>query len=124
MYLVPQLNVEPEVDVEVLVVVVVENAVRLPWLEPESLESDPRVINDTVVVNIHEIATVNRCKGPDVNIILPCNHLTSMYGHEKHGGNVDTLDIEELYRMYSCHRECCRLFISVVKFMKVLPDIR
>ena len=38
MYLVPQLNVEPEVDVEVLVVVVVENAVRLPWLEPESLK--------------------------------------------------------------------------------------
>jgi len=87
MYLVPQLDIEPEVDMEVLVVVIVEDAVRLPWLEPESLEGDPRVINDTVVVNIHEIATINR----------------SIYWHKKHGGNVDTLDIEELYRVYGCH---------------------
>ena len=36
---VPVLDVEPEVDVEVLVVVVVEDAVRLPGLPPECLQS-------------------------------------------------------------------------------------
>lgn len=33
-YLVPELDVEPKVDVKVLVVVIMEDAVRLPWLEP------------------------------------------------------------------------------------------
>ena len=43
MYLVPQLDIEPEVDMEVLVVVIVEDAIRLPWLEPESLNKKKRL---------------------------------------------------------------------------------
>ncbi len=37
-YLVPELNVEAKVDVEVLVMVVVEDAVWLPWLKPLALQ--------------------------------------------------------------------------------------
>ena len=43
---------------EVLVVVVVEDAVRLPGLPPESLEGDPGVVNDAVIVNVEEHHTV------------------------------------------------------------------
>ena len=39
---------------EVLVVVVVEDTVRLPWLPPESLEGDTGVVNDAVIVNVEE----------------------------------------------------------------------
>ena len=53
-HLVPQLDVEAEVDVEVLVVVIVEDAVRLPGLPPEALEVDPGVVNDAVVVGVHQ----------------------------------------------------------------------
>ena len=36
-YLVPQLNIKAKVDMKVLVVVVVENTIRLPRLEPQLL---------------------------------------------------------------------------------------
>ena len=39
---------------EVLVVVVMEDAVWLPGLPPESLEGDPRVVDDAVIVNVEE----------------------------------------------------------------------
>ena len=39
---------------EVLMVVVVEDTVRLPGLPPESLEGDPGVVNDAVIVDIEE----------------------------------------------------------------------
>ncbi len=55
-YLVPELNVEAEVDVEVLVVVVVEDAVGLPRLPPVVLEGDARVIHDAVVVGVQQNA--------------------------------------------------------------------
>ena len=43
---------------EVLVVVVMEDAVRLPRLPPESLEGDPRMVNDAVIVNVKQHYTV------------------------------------------------------------------
>jgi len=50
---VPVLNVESKVDMEVLVVIVMENTVRLPGLPPGSFESDPGVVNDSVVIGVH-----------------------------------------------------------------------
>lgn len=52
-HLVPQCAVEAEVDMEVLVVVVVEDAVRLPRLPPVGLEVDAGVVDDAVVVEVH-----------------------------------------------------------------------
>ena len=51
---VPVFDVEPEVDVEVLVVVVVEDAVRLPRLPEVSLEGDAGVVDDPVVVGVQQ----------------------------------------------------------------------
>jgi hypothetical protein len=42
-YRVPELDIEAKVDVEVLVVVIVEDAVRLPGLEPHSLHIRERL---------------------------------------------------------------------------------
>jgi len=53
-YLVPVFNVESKVDMEVLVMVVVENAVWLPGLPPLALESDAGVINDPMVINVQQ----------------------------------------------------------------------
>ena len=52
--LVPELDVESEVDVKVLVVVVVEHGVRLPRLPPLPLERDARVVEDAVVVRVDQ----------------------------------------------------------------------
>ena len=52
--LVPELDVEAEVDVKVLVVVVVEDGVRLPRLPPLPLEGDTGVVEDAVVVRVHQ----------------------------------------------------------------------
>lgn len=35
-------------------VVVVKDAVRLPWLPPVSLEIDTRMIDDPVIINVSE----------------------------------------------------------------------
>ena len=51
--MIPVFDVESEIDVEVLVVVVVEDAGRLPRLPPVGLEGDARVIDDAVVVDVH-----------------------------------------------------------------------
>ncbi len=56
--LVPELDVEAEVDVEVLVVVVVEDAVGLPGLPPVALEVNSGVVDDAVVVRVHQDGTV------------------------------------------------------------------
>lgn len=53
-HLVPQCTVEAEVDVEVLVMVVMEDTVWLPRLPPVGFEVDAGVVNDAVVVEVHE----------------------------------------------------------------------
>ena len=60
--LIPELDVEAEVDVEVLVVVVVEDGVRLPRLPPLPLEGDAGVVEDAVVVRVHEDRAERHCK--------------------------------------------------------------
>lgn len=60
--LVPELDVEPEVDVEVLVVVVVEHGVGLPRLPPLPLEGDAGVVDDAVVVRVQQDHAVRHWK--------------------------------------------------------------
>ena len=60
--LVPELDVEPEVDVEVLVVVVVEHGVGLPRLPPLPLEGDAGVVDDAVVVGVQQDHAVRHWK--------------------------------------------------------------
>ena len=54
MYLVPIFNVEAKINMEVLVMVVMENTIRLPRLPPGPLESYSRMINDTMVIGIQK----------------------------------------------------------------------
>ena len=53
-YLVPIFNVKAKVNMEVLVMVVMENTIRLPRLPPGPLESYSRMINDTMVIGIQK----------------------------------------------------------------------
>jgi hypothetical protein len=48
--LVPEIAVEREVDMEVLVMIIVKYGVWLPWLPPVSFEVDSRVVDDAVVI--------------------------------------------------------------------------
>ena len=77
MQVVPVLNVKPEVDMEILVVVIMEDTVRLPGLPPLRLqlgeisfsaewlvrvgylESNTRVVNDAVKIDIEQHETVH-----------------------------------------------------------------
>lgn len=61
-YLIPKPAVEAEVDMEVLVVVVVEDGVRLPGLPPVRFEVDARVVDDAVVVRVHRDHRVRNCQ--------------------------------------------------------------
>lgn len=53
-YLIPVFDVETEIDVKVLMMVVVENTVRLPRLPPVSLEIDSGMVDDSVVVDVSQ----------------------------------------------------------------------
>ena len=53
-YLIPIFNIESEIDVKVLMMVVVEDAMRLPWLPPVGLEIDSGMVDDSVVVGVEQ----------------------------------------------------------------------
>lgn len=57
-YLVPEFHVEAKVDVEVLVMVIVKDGIRLPWLPPAPLEVDAGMVDDAVVVGVQQDGAV------------------------------------------------------------------
>ena len=75
--MVPVFNVKPEVDMEILVVVIMEDTVRLPGLPPQRLvqfyhftglnnsfsylylESNTGVVNDAVIINVEQHEAVH-----------------------------------------------------------------
>jgi len=61
--LVPHIAIKSIIDMTVLMVVVVEHAIRLPGLPPLRLESDSRVLNDTVVVRVKSQSVKRNCEG-------------------------------------------------------------
>lgn len=60
--LVPHKAIKSVIDVTVLMVVVVEHAIRLPRLPPLSLESDSRVLHDTVIVRVKSQSVKRNCE--------------------------------------------------------------
>ena len=52
-YLIPKFDIESKIDMEVLMMIVVENAIWLPRLPKGLFESDARVINDSMVIRIN-----------------------------------------------------------------------
>jgi len=60
--LIPHRAIKSIVDVTVLMVVVVEHAIRLPGLPPLRLESDSRVLHDTVIVRVKSQSVKRNCK--------------------------------------------------------------
>jgi hypothetical protein len=48
--LVPNIAVEREVDMKVLVMIIMKYGIWLPWLPPISFEVDTRVVDDAVVI--------------------------------------------------------------------------
>lgn len=51
--LIPDVHVESEVHVEILMMIIMENGVWLPWLPPLGLEVDSRVVDDAMVVIVY-----------------------------------------------------------------------
>lgn len=57
-YRIPIFNIESKIDMEVLMVIVMEDAIWLPWLPPITLEVDTRVVDDTVIVGVDQDAGI------------------------------------------------------------------
>jgi len=104
--MVPVFNVKAEVDMEILVVVIMEDTVWLPGLPPQRLESDTRVVNDAVIINIEQHEAVHR----------------SIEFHEEHWRDVDGLDVEELHGVDGGDGESGGLFVGVVQLVEVLTS--
>ena len=51
-YFVPVFDIEAKINVEVLMVIVMEDAIRLPRLPPMTLEGDAGMINDAMVIGV------------------------------------------------------------------------
>ena len=62
LYLIPKFDIESKIDMEVLMMIVVENAIWLPRLPPVLFESDARMINDSMVIRIDHHGRKRNCK--------------------------------------------------------------
>ncbi len=51
-YLVPIFDIESKIDMEVLMVIVMEDTIRLPWLPPMSLKCDTGMIYEAMVIRV------------------------------------------------------------------------
>lgn len=108
MNLIPDFNVEAKVNVEILVMVVVEDAIRLPWLPPVGLEVNSRMINNAMVINVDQ----DRHKYGPVD------------WEENHGADENTLHVKKFNRVNCCHAKGCWLLVLVMKFMEVFVEER
>lgn len=53
-HLIPEINIKSEIDVRVLMMVIMENCIRLPWLPPLRLEGDARVIDNSMIIGVQQ----------------------------------------------------------------------
>lgn len=60
MQYVPVVNIESKIDVKVLMMIVMEDCIRLPWLPPEGLEINTGVTQNPMTVSIDH-NDVERC---------------------------------------------------------------
>jgi hypothetical protein len=86
MKFVPKLNIETEINVEILMMVVMKDAVRLPGLPPMSLESNARVVNYAMVISIQQYG----------------HERNPMDSEKKHGRGIDKLKKCKLHWMNCC----------------------
>ena len=102
-----------------------EDAIRLPWLEPQSLavmvmfsmimiimmmmieliiypnylKVDATVIDDPMVVDVQDVENVDAYK-----VAQPHSQpITCVNVHEEHWRDVNRLDVEEFHRVNCCH---------------------
>jgi len=68
--LIPHKAIKSIIDVTVLMVVVVEHAIRLPGLPPLRLESNSRVLHDSVIVRVKSQCIKRNCdRKMEINLI-------------------------------------------------------
>lgn len=51
-HLIPYAHVKSIVNMEVLMVIIVEYRIGLPWLPPMSLKCNARMIDDAMIINV------------------------------------------------------------------------
>lgn len=106
MNFIPDFHVEPEVDMEVLMVIVVEDAIWLPWLPPVGLEVDAGMVDDAMVVQVSQ----DRHENSPVN------------GEENHRAHEYCLHMDELERVNGCDAKSSGLLVLVVKLVEILVE--
>jgi len=89
-------------------VVIVEDAVWLPWLPPLSFEIDTRMVEDTIAVDV----------GKDKRLC----HI--MGWKEEHVRHENGLNVQEFNGMDSRHREGSWLLVRVMKLVEVFVQER
>lgn len=90
---IPDINIESEIDVSVLMMVIMENSIGLPWLPPLRFECDARVTDNSVIICVQQnsikknlisnesIISINICEYSICSATV-CIELTPMNGHE------------------------------------------
>jgi len=106
MQLIPELNIKGKVDMEILMMVVMEDTIRLPRLPPVSLEVDTGVVDDTMVVQIHQYST----------------KYTKVHRNKQHWTNKNALVEEELRWMDGSDTEGSGLLVGVVELVEVAVE--
>merc|ERR1719348_1942127 len=89
-------------------VVVMEDTVWLPWLPPLGLEVNAGVVDDAMVVEIHQ----------------QCHKYRPVDGKEEHRAELDTLLVKELNRVYGSDAEGGGLLVLVVQLVELLVKER
>ena len=56
-YLIPELDIESKINVEILMMIIMKDAIRLPRLPPIMLKSNSWVVNDPMVISVHHDET-------------------------------------------------------------------
>lgn len=101
---VPVFNVESKVDVKILVMIVVEDAVGLPWLPPLTLKGDSGMVDYSMVVDVHQHQTIWH----------------KIDREDEHGRDVNALNEDEFDWVNCGHGECCWLLVSMMQFVEFL----
>lgn len=86
--------------------IVMKDAVRLPGLPPVSLEVDPGVVNDAVVVNVGEQDA----------------HVEPVHGTKEDWSEEPQLHVHEFHWMDGRHGESRRLLVCVVQLVEVFVE--
>lgn len=106
---------------KILMVVVMENSIWLPWLPPMGFKVYARVVQNPVIVDVKHLDIKRHCK-KGLRLPIHClltNSLTPVERHDKNRSNHNHLHGDRLNGMQCSNGKRGRLFIFVVHLMEI-----